>query len=125
MVKGPPIPSFSSHKLILTTLKATLGARIFLPAPVSRKIGWHLYMGNDFPEAVLSEIQGWNLTLVMHPDTNRLSARGEQAYLDASAQSKKSNTQVLCRNDLVTEHGDVWNRSPISRALTTFSIQAV
>ncbi|KAL4868970.1 hypothetical protein BDV12DRAFT_168694 [Aspergillus spectabilis] len=63
---------------------ATLGARLFLPPPSSRSVGWLLHIGDDFPEHVLDRLESWETTLVVKKELAHPSTRGLLEYKDTS-----------------------------------------
>ncbi|CBF85826.1 pfkB family carbohydrate kinase superfamily [Aspergillus nidulans FGSC A4] len=43
---------------------ASLGARLFLPTPLSRSLGWMMNIGNDFPELRQRYLESWGATMI-------------------------------------------------------------
>ncbi|KAJ5626498.1 hypothetical protein N7528_003925 [Penicillium herquei] len=76
---------------------ATLGARLFLPPPLSQTLAWPLHIGNDFPDSIKDELQSWNTTLLMKESPGELSTRGLLEYKDTTFGPKgfKYTTPVL------------------------------
>jgi hypothetical protein len=69
------------HTLPLSRV-ATLGARLFLPPPRSRSIGWLIRAGADFPTAVEEQLEKWQVNLRLQKVPGRRSTRGLLKYLD-------------------------------------------
>jgi hypothetical protein len=69
-----------------------LGARLFLPSPKSRSVGWLIYAGNDFPAALEQEFMSWNTTLIMLRDPSKATARGLLVYEDTTFGRESSTT---------------------------------
>ncbi|KAF2761900.1 pfkB family kinase [Pseudovirgaria hyperparasitica] len=63
---------------------ATLGARIFAASPLSKRIGWLITVGGDFPSQVKEELESWDLSLSLKIDDKQLTPRGLQHYEDES-----------------------------------------
>ncbi|KAL3494892.1 putative PfkB family kinase [Aspergillus germanicus] len=63
---------------------ATLGARLFLPHPVSKSLGWLLHVGNDFPESTRESLERWNVSLLMDQENEVASTRGLLEYKDTT-----------------------------------------
>jgi len=64
-----------------------IGARIVSPGQMSRKVGWVVDCGSDFPQSARNTIDSWNITTLMrHRDTPTARARIE--YLENEFQSK-------------------------------------
>ena len=61
---------------------AALGARLFLQPPASRQIGWIVDAGEDFPDHMREEIEGWDTSCVMREWSNRKTARGVHRLLN-------------------------------------------
>ncbi|KAJ5706702.1 hypothetical protein N7488_006503 [Penicillium malachiteum] len=76
---------------------ATLGARLFLPPPLSQTLAWPLHIGNDFPDSIKDELQSWNATLLIKESPGKLSTRGLLEYKDTTFGPKdfKYTTPVL------------------------------
>ncbi|KAE8151527.1 Ribokinase-like protein [Aspergillus avenaceus] len=63
---------------------ATLGARLFLPPPLSRSLGWMIQAGSDFPKAIEDRLTDWETTLFIEQQGGRLSTRGLLEYKDTT-----------------------------------------
>ncbi|KAL3466491.1 Ribokinase-like protein [Aspergillus heterothallicus] len=63
---------------------ATLGARLFLPPPSSKSVGWTLHVGNDFPEPIQDALEKWDVTLYIERKDDRPSTRGLLEYRDTT-----------------------------------------
>ncbi|KAJ5716668.1 hypothetical protein N7493_008579 [Penicillium malachiteum] len=76
---------------------ATLGARLFLPPPMSQTLVWPLHIGNDFPDSIKELLQSWNTTLLMKKTPGELSTRGLLEYKDTTFGPKdfKYTTPIL------------------------------
>ncbi|KAF8855858.1 Ribokinase-like protein [Acephala macrosclerotiorum] len=59
-----------------------LGARLMLPSPESRSIGWLIYACNDFPPSFKEEFESWDVTLSFLLDEKAKTARGLLRYED-------------------------------------------
>ncbi|KAL4784137.1 Ribokinase-like protein [Aspergillus varians] len=76
---------------------ATLGARLFLPTPLSCSLGWMLHIGNDFPQPTQDLLEHWDATLIVNKESNKLSTRGLLEYKDTTFGPKafKYTTPIL------------------------------
>ncbi|CAG8084966.1 unnamed protein product [Penicillium nalgiovense] len=63
---------------------ATLGARLFLPSPLSRSLAWPIHVGNDFPDTIAEHLQTWDMNLVIDKESERPSTRGLLEYQDTT-----------------------------------------
>ena len=61
---------------------AVVGARFFRPSPSSRKIGWTVHRGSDFPTKVEEEINSWDTKCNLIDTPHRLTTRGWNKYGD-------------------------------------------
>jgi hypothetical protein len=78
---GPLLDIYSRHWQDV----ATLGARLFLPIPLSRSLGWLLHIGNDFPESTIRYLTNkWDTTLITDKETDKPSTRGLLEYKDTT-----------------------------------------
>ncbi|RDW92051.1 hypothetical protein BP5796_01445 [Coleophoma crateriformis] len=60
---------------------ATLGARIFSPAPEdSRKVSWIVDVGSDFPEEIVTQLKSWQTSCLFRRDPSRLTTRGWNSF---------------------------------------------
>lgn len=60
---------------------AVLGCRLFAPAPrTSRRVGWVVDAGSDFPASVEAQLAGWRTGMVLRRDGDRLTTRGWNGY---------------------------------------------
>lgn len=71
-------------------LLATLGARLFLPSPLSRSLAWPIHVGNDFPDAIADHLHSWDTSLLIEKDSDRPSTRGLLEYQDTTFGRAKS-----------------------------------
>ncbi|RDW81151.1 putative plasma membrane antiporter [Aspergillus mulundensis] len=76
---------------------ATLGARLFLPPPLSNSLGWMLHIGNDFPEPTRCFLESWDATLRVEKELAKPSTRGLLEYKDTTFGPKtfKYTTPIL------------------------------
>ncbi|CAG8907205.1 unnamed protein product [Penicillium egyptiacum] len=76
---------------------ATLGARLFLPSPLSRSLAWSIHVGNDFPDAIAEHLQSWDVNLAIDKESDGPSTRGLLEYQDTTFGPKnfKYTTPVL------------------------------
>lgn len=75
---------------------AVVGARVFLPGPIeSRKVGWFVDAGNDFPESVRETISSWNTGVVLRETPDRLTTRGWNGYTGNEERAFKYLTPKL------------------------------
>jgi hypothetical protein len=70
--------------VLMTTTKATLGARMFAGAARSKSVACIILAGVDFPVDILENFKAWNLSLVVQSVPNAVSTRGRLEYLDAN-----------------------------------------
>ncbi|KAL2275697.1 hypothetical protein FJTKL_01652 [Diaporthe vaccinii] len=62
---------------------AALGARLFSPGPVqSKTVGWIVDQGSDFPPAITTLIDSWETAALVRHDSDRLTTRGWNGYVD-------------------------------------------
>ncbi len=73
-----------AHGIDIVLFIATLGARLFLPAPSSHSVGWMLHIGNDFPATTLDFIASWNTRLIVDKELEKPSTRGLLEYKDTT-----------------------------------------
>lgn len=69
-----------------------MGARLFLPPPGSRSLGWMVRAGQDFPESAEKNLNEWDTTLLWEKSPSQSSTRGFLRYEDST----------FGREDLVT-----------------------
>ncbi|CAI7652638.1 unnamed protein product [Penicillium viridicatum] len=76
---------------------ATLGARLFLPSPLSRSLAWPIHVGNDFPDAIAEHLRSWDTSLLIEKESDRPSTRGLLEYQDTTfgPKSFRYTTPVL------------------------------
>jgi hypothetical protein len=65
-------------------LLGTLGARLFLPSPLSRSLAWPIHVGNDFPDTIAELLHSWRTNLVMTRESDKPSTRGILEYQDTT-----------------------------------------
>ncbi|KAL4971293.1 Ribokinase-like protein [Aspergillus desertorum] len=63
---------------------ASLGARLFLPPPMARSLGWMLHVGDDFPEPTRRFLESWGATLIVVKESGKPSTRGLLEYKDTT-----------------------------------------
>jgi hypothetical protein len=61
---------------------SALGARIFSPQPLSRKVGWIVDCGSDFPVELRKAIAQWESGALVRETPARLTTRGWNGYGD-------------------------------------------
>ncbi|KAG9239418.1 pfkB family kinase [Amylocarpus encephaloides] len=59
---------------------ACLGARLYLPPPMSHRLGWLIRTGDDFPHTIREYFHSWNILLLETRNRGQLSTRGELIY---------------------------------------------
>ncbi|OQE12185.1 hypothetical protein PENVUL_c001G01995 [Penicillium vulpinum] len=69
---------------------ATLGARLFLPSPLSRSLAWPIRIGNDFPDPIAELLHSWDTNLVITNEPDQSSTRGLLEYQDTTFGRAKS-----------------------------------
>ncbi|KAJ5958698.1 uncharacterized protein N7479_005848 [Penicillium vulpinum] len=76
---------------------ATLGARLFLPSPLSRSLAWPIRIGNDFPDPIAELLHSWDTNLVITNEPDQSSTRGLLEYQDTTFGPKnfKYTTPIL------------------------------
>ncbi|KAJ5682454.1 hypothetical protein N7462_005619 [Penicillium macrosclerotiorum] len=76
---------------------ATLGARLFLPPPISHSLGWMLHVGHDFPRSAEELLESWSTTLMIARQADQKSTRGLLEYKDTTFGPKdfKYTTPIL------------------------------
>ncbi|KAL4769517.1 Ribokinase-like protein [Aspergillus nidulans var. acristatus] len=63
---------------------ASLGARLFLPTPLDRSLGWMMNIGNDFPEQTRRYFESWGATMIVKEESSKPSTRGLLEYRDTT-----------------------------------------
>ncbi|KAL4734870.1 putative PfkB family kinase [Aspergillus similis] len=63
---------------------ASLGARLFLPPPLGRSLGWMMNIGNDFPEQTRRYLESWGATMTVKEESSKPSTRGLLEYKDTT-----------------------------------------
>ncbi|KAL4817518.1 putative PfkB family kinase [Aspergillus spinulosporus] len=63
---------------------AALGARLFLPPPLGRTLGWMMNIGNDFPEQTRRYLESWGATMIVKEESSKPSTRGLLEYKDTT-----------------------------------------
>ncbi|KAI2732466.1 hypothetical protein CBS147332_1605 [Penicillium roqueforti] len=93
---------FANRKPLINVLGgsgayATLGARLFLPSPLSRSLAWPIHIGNDFPDPIAELLHSWDTNLVIRKESDQPSTRGLLEYQDTTFGPKnfKYTTPVL------------------------------
>lgn len=77
---------------------AALGARIFSPAPtLSRRVGWIVDEGSDFPDEIRDVINSWNTSCKIRSTPERLTTRGWNGYEGADEKRGELLREVLWR----------------------------
>ncbi|KAB5577771.1 Ribokinase-like protein, partial [Coniochaeta sp. 2T2.1] len=65
---------------------SALGARLFSPSPtLSRKVGWIVDQGSDFPASITSLITSWDSGVLFRSTPDRLTTRGWNGYAEGGA----------------------------------------
>ncbi|KAK9239718.1 Ribokinase-like protein [Lipomyces kononenkoae] len=59
---------------------AAYAARYFLPYPLSKRVGWVVDAGSDFPPAIRKELFSLQTTMIFREDHTRLTTRGWNGY---------------------------------------------
>ncbi|KAB5535248.1 hypothetical protein GE09DRAFT_1143170, partial [Coniochaeta sp. 2T2.1] len=81
----PPRPSLRDIIGGAGTYSA-LGARLFSPSPtLSRKVGWIVDQGSDFPPSITSLITSWDTGVLLRSTPDRLTTRGWNGYAEGGA----------------------------------------
>lgn len=62
----------------------SLGARVFISPPESRRLGWLIRTGDDFPNFVKEIFDNWGTLLLESRVKGQLSTRGELIYEDST-----------------------------------------
>ncbi|TLS29571.1 hypothetical protein PpBr36_01282 [Pyricularia pennisetigena] len=89
---------------------AALGARLLSPAPTqSKRVGWIVDRGSDFPPQVSSQIASWQTSAFVRDDPSRLTTRGWNGYDDPSDPDRRAFRYVtpkkrLTPDDLAATH---------------------
>ncbi|KAL5046911.1 hypothetical protein BDW71DRAFT_61623 [Aspergillus fruticulosus] len=63
---------------------ASLDARLFLPPPLGRSLGWMLNIGNNFPEPTRRFFESWGATLIVKEQSGKPSTKGLLEYKDTT-----------------------------------------
>lgn len=74
---------------------AALGARLVSPPPLSRRIGWVVHCGSDFPDPVRETIDSWDTACVLVETPDRLTTRGWNGY--GENENRGERLPCLCR----------------------------
>ncbi|KAI9794729.1 MAG: hypothetical protein M1833_007386 [Piccolia ochrophora] len=90
----PPKPSVMDILGGAGTYSA-LGARLFSPEPMSRKVGWVVDAGSDFPNQIRETIKRWNTSCVIRETPERLTTRGWNEYGEGEKRAFKYLTPKL------------------------------
>lgn len=80
----PPIPPVRDVLGGAGTYSA-IGARIVSPPPLSRRVGWIVDAGSDFPAELRDTIKTWKTSCLIRETPNRLTTRGEMQPLNAAS----------------------------------------
>lgn len=85
-----------------------LGCRVFCPSPLSKRVGWIVDVGKDFPEPIMKEITSWDTGLLLRDTPNRLTTRAWNYYGPNEERDFKYTTEKIriVVEDLV-EHSDL------------------
>ncbi|EPQ66807.1 Bgt-5474 [Blumeria graminis f. sp. tritici] len=59
---------------------AALGARLFSPPPLSKRVAWIVDAGSDFPSSMIPIINNWETSVLLRNDSLRLTTRGRNRY---------------------------------------------
>ncbi|KAF2025650.1 Ribokinase-like protein [Setomelanomma holmii] len=92
---------------------SALGARLFSPPPESKRVGWIVDCGSDFPEELYRYIDGWNTSCLMRQTPDRLTTRGWNGYGENEHRAFKYMTPKLrLDHDAITKGGRLlWSKS--------------
>lgn len=75
---------------------SVLGSRVFCPSPkLSKRIGWVVDVGNDFPEKIMTEIKSWNTGVLLRDTPNRKTTRGWNYYGPNEERDFKYTTEKI------------------------------
>lgn len=74
---------------------SALGARLFSPPPVSKRVGWVVDKGRDFPTSIQSVINSWQTSCLLRSDPSRLTTRGWNGYDSAQNRAFRYATPKL------------------------------
>lgn len=75
----PPTPPVSNIMGGAGTF-AALGARLFSPPPLSKRVAWIVDAGSDFPSSMIPIINNWETSVLLRNDSLRLTTRGRNRY---------------------------------------------
>jgi sugar/nucleoside kinase (ribokinase family) len=59
---------------------SALGARLFSTGPDSKKVGWIVDKGSDFPKEISKTIEEWRTSCLLRSDPSRLTTRGWNGF---------------------------------------------
>ncbi|KAH7071965.1 Ribokinase-like protein [Paraphoma chrysanthemicola] len=92
---------------------SALGARLFSPPPESKRVGWIVDCGSDFPEELYRYIERWNTSCLMRKTPDRLTTRGWNGYGENEHRAFKYLTPKLRldHNALVEGGRLLWSKS--------------
>ncbi|KAI6364509.1 hypothetical protein MCOR25_005640 [Pyricularia grisea] len=83
---------------------AALGARLLSPAPTqSKRVGWIVDRGSDFPAQVTSQIESWQTSALVRDDPSRLTTRGWNGYDDPSDPDRRAFHYVTPKKRLTPD----------------------
>ncbi|ELQ41188.1 hypothetical protein OOU_Y34scaffold00295g28, partial [Pyricularia oryzae Y34] len=83
---------------------AALGARLLSPAPTqSKRVGWIVDRGSDFPPQVTSQINSWQTSALLRDDPSRLTTRGWNGYDDPSDPDRRAFHYVTPKKRLTPD----------------------
>ncbi|KAH7371435.1 Ribokinase-like protein [Pyrenochaeta sp. MPI-SDFR-AT-0127] len=74
---------------------SALGARIFLPSPKSKSVGWIVDCGSDFPPELRQFIAQWDTGVLIRETLDRLTTRGWNGYGDNEHRAFRYTTPKL------------------------------
>ncbi|TQS36859.1 hypothetical protein Golomagni_02682 [Golovinomyces magnicellulatus] len=74
---------------------AAVGARLFSPPPLSKRICWVVDAGSDFPSTLTSLIQSWETSVLLRKNPSRLTTRGINTYDTNEKRDFKYSTPKL------------------------------
>ncbi|RKF59564.1 Protein MAK32 [Erysiphe neolycopersici] len=74
---------------------AAIGARLFSPAPLSKRISWIVDAGSDFPTSIIPLIKSWETSVLLRINSSRLTTRGLNSYDGSQKRNFKYLTPKL------------------------------
>ncbi|KAL6704912.1 hypothetical protein ACN47E_007457 [Coniothyrium glycines] len=91
---------------------SALGARIFLPSPESKRVGWIIDCGSDFPSELRDSIAHWDTGVLFRETPHRLTTRGWNSYGENEHRAFRYLTPKLrLDHDSLVNTPLLWSRS--------------